>query len=175
MTRSLFGAFAIAIALFSFWPFVVGRYQQISALREAVQQRESLVQERQESLDNIASELGRYASEVTGDDVDKFSAMVPDARGTAELVSALDAMALSSGMVIAEARLAEARARQGDVTRTVTITLDMQGRYENFKTFLGELERSVRLLNVNTIEITEDIQRPGQQRYSVRADAYFLR
>lgn len=171
--RNIFGAFVIALAMFSFWPFVVGRYQQVSSLRQALAERQALVDSRQSALENFTRERDRYESQLSGPDRAKFSAMVPQRRSTAELVSAMDAIASGTGMRMADINVSEERARKGDVTLSVTISVELEGRYEGFRAYMAQLERSVRLLDVESIDIATD-DRTGGQTYSVTARAYFL-
>lgn len=174
--RNIFGAFVVAAALFSFWPFVVGRYQQVGALRQALAERQALVDERQQALDNFASELDRYQTQLSGDDQDKFAAMVPQNKSTAELLSALDALANSSGIRLLEASINEPTARRGATSAATMLQLaiSLEGRYQNFKTFLSQLEQSVRLFDVQQLQITESTS-PEELVIDVQANAYFLR
>lgn len=172
--RNIFGSLVIALVLFSFWPFVVGRYQQVGALRQALAERQALVDEREAALENFTEELDRFQSRLSGDDLDKFSAMVPENKSTAELLSTLDALANGTGMRLLEAGISEASSgRSQDVTKTLTINMQLEGRYASFKSYLSQLEQSVRLLDVQTLEMSSsDIV--GEIRFSVQAKAYFL-
>lgn len=172
--RNIFGALVVGLALFSFWPFVVGKWQQVGALRQALAERETLVQERQASLNNIANELERYRSELSGADATKFSAMVTEHRDTAGLISAIDAIATGNGVSLTGIEAADPRQAKDAATRTVLLTMELSGSYRAFKGFLSQLETSARLLNVTTINASEDERQPGQQNYTVTAEAYYL-
>ena len=99
--RSLLGAFVVAAALFAVFPFVYGKYQEVGAFRLALEDRELLVADRQSALDNFTREHDRYRTQLTGDVADKFGAMVPVTRGTAELVSSIDGIARESAITLA--------------------------------------------------------------------------
>lgn len=174
--RNIFGALVIALALFSFWPFVVGRFQQTGALREALAERQALVAERQQALENFTRELDRFQTQLSGDDKDKFAAIVPEKKSTAELLSALDAIANSTGVRLLEANISELKSRRrgtSTTTKTLVLSLDLEGRYESFRAFLGQLERSVRLLDVQSLDVAEG-ELPGELIFDVEARAYFL-
>jgi Tfp pilus assembly protein PilO len=172
--RNIFGAFLIAAILFSFWPFVLGRYQEIGALRDALGEREVLVEHRRAALDTIAIELERYNAQLTGDDQDKFSAMVPSHRDTASILSGIDVIANGTGMILSELAVSEPRSQQQGMSN-IELSLSLEGTYASFRSFLTQLEQSVRLLDIQTITITENQQTPGSQRYELTAHAYFLR
>lgn len=174
-SRQIFGAFVIALALFSFWPFVIGRYQQVSALREGLAERESLVDGRQAALDNIAAEYEQFQSRVTGEDRSKFSTIISPGVDAANILSSIDSVAAGTGVQLVEVSVSENRTQRGASTKSVAITLELEGRYESFSAFLSQLERNVRLMDVQSLEVSANSQDANVLTFALSANAYFLR
>lgn len=172
--RKIFGAFVIAIALFFFWPAVLGTWQEVSVLRASVAEREQLLEKRNEILANIASEYAAYTSKIQAQDGQRFLSLVPVRKDTAELVSAIEDIATGAGITVGEMRIDESKTKVSEQFKTLSLTLEMTGSYASLRTFLTDLEAYVRLLNVDSIEVTTDTQRPGQLKFAVRADTFFI-
>lgn len=174
--RNIFGAFVIALALFSFWPFVVGRYQEVTAMRRGLAEREALVDARQAALDNINVEFEKFQTQLGGrDDLNKFVAIVPAGVDAATILSSVDAIATGTGMQLVEVSVSENRSKKSSKTNSVGIDLELEGRYESFTAFLAQLEQNVRLMDVQTLDVTANAQLPGIMRFQINANAYFLR
>jgi Tfp pilus assembly protein PilO len=174
--KNIFGAFTVAVALFFFWTAVVGSWQKVSALKDARDARNQLLQQRTAILDKIAKEYRTYTANVSGDARTRFSAVVPVKKDTAELVSAVQAMTSDAGLQLNELKTTDAtKSGGGDQFRTISLNLDLSGSYPALRTFLGDLEQYVRILNVNTIEVNADTKAAGRLRFTIRADAYFLK
>jgi Tfp pilus assembly protein PilO len=172
-SRSLIGAFVVALALFAVFPFAIGKYQEVGIFRDALAERELLVQDRQAALDNFDAELNKYRTQLTGEVADKFAAMVPTTRSTAELISSIDALARESGITLAEVSFGEARQRRGETTNAVQISLQGEGTYQNFISFLSAVEQSVRLMDIQSFQVDAG-EGEGTLRFDISLRAYFL-
>jgi len=172
--KKIFGAFMVAIAMFFFWPAVVGTWQQVSALRATVAERQDLLTKRQEILASVNAAYQDYTAKLNAQDGQKFAALVPIRKDQAELVSAMQDIATATGMTLNEVRLGEDSAKSGQF-KTLTLNLDMGGSYQSLRMFLTDLEQYVRLLNVDSIEVSEDARIPGHLKFAIKANAYFLK
>lgn len=176
-SKNLIGAFVVGLALFAAWLFVWGKWQTVQALRETLIAREAMVAERQDALDNLQSEFDKFDEKLSGDSAEKFSAMVPVQRETAEIISTIDTITTGTGMSLIELDIREeSRSRRGqkkEATEEVTINIELEGSYASFKSFLGQLERNVRLMNVESLDIDQG-NIPGVQLYSVEIKTVFV-
>jgi Tfp pilus assembly protein PilO len=171
--KKIFGAFALAIALFFVWPAVFGSWQEMQALRSALAERQDLQTQRATILANVQTAYAKYQSIVNGPSGRTFTQLVPVKKSTAELVSAFQDMANSSGIQLNEVRMNEAAGAGGDQYKTLTLTLDMGGSYPSLRTFLGSLEQYVRVLNVKSIEVNSSPQ-SSALKFTIIADTYFI-
>lgn len=174
-SKRIFGAFTIAVALFFLWPVVVGGWAKIGALRAAVAERESILAQREKILANIRSSYTEYTQKLTDEDGQKFAALVPIKKDSAEIVSAMHTIAGDSGVQLGEIRATDAKAASGEQYNTLSLTIEVLGSYTSMRQFLTSLEQYVRLLNVDTIEASVDTSNESQLRFTIRADAYFIK
>ena len=173
-SKSLFGAFVLAAAMFTVWPGVFGAYGRVQALRDAKAARETLLAERTKILSDASSEYAAYTAVTTGEAGRAFEALVPVGRDGAELLSALDDMATRAGVTLSQVSVSEAKQAKGQTYQTMTIRTDLSGSYSGLRTFLASLEQYVRVLNVQALEVSEDNKTGGLQ-FSLQADAYFIK
>lgn len=172
--KNIFGAFTLAIALFFFWPAVYGSWQETSAMRSALSERQQLLDARNAILTNADQEYTKYQAAISGDAGRNFIQLVPVKKNIAELVSAVQDIAQDSGVQLAQVQIAEVKGKDTDPYKTLSLSLEMSGSYPSLRSFLGGLEQYVRILNVGSIQVSSD-RLTGQLRYSVKADSYFLK
>jgi Tfp pilus assembly protein PilO len=179
--KNAFGAFVMAIALFFFWPVVVGSWQTVQALSAAQADRQALLEQRKTILSHVNDEQATYAKKLTGQTATMFDALVPAQKSSAELLSAIQDMATSAGLQLVELRTSEAAVAQSAAgsqsssSKTLSLQVDLGGTYSGLRSFLGSLEQYVRVLNVNSIDVNKDTQNPGKLKFTVKADAYFIK
>ncbi len=172
--KNIFGAFMMAVALFFMWPAVIGSWQEMTALRSALAERQQLSEQRTEILAKAAKAQVSYQALLASATGRNFGALVPVKKDTAELVSAIQDIASDAGVQVSQVKLSEDTAIESAPYRTLTLAVDISGSYTGLRVFLSGLERYVRILNVNEIKISLD-QQTGQLKYTVTADAYFLK
>ncbi len=145
-------------------------------MRQGLAEREALVDARQAALDNINMEFEKFQTQLGGsDDLNKFVTIVPAGVDAATILSSVDAIAAGTGMQLVEVSVSENRSKKSSKTESVAISLELEGRYESFAAFLAQLEQNVRLMDVQTLEVSVNEQLPGIMLFQVNANAYFLR
>lgn len=172
--KNIFGAFTLAIALFFVWPGVFGSWQEVSALRSALSERQLLAEQRATILSKAQQEHTKYQTLLTSAAGRTFAELVPVKKDTAELVSAIHDIANASGVQVTQIQMSEAKAQEKEQYRTLTMTIEMSGPYPGLRAFLTNLEQYVRILNVGNIQVSAD-QTTGQFKYAVKADTYFIK
>lgn len=174
-SKHIFGAFIIAVALFFAWPTVIGTWQEVGALREARDARKALLTQRTEIIETAQTTYAEYQEKVSGLDGQKFAALVPVKKDTAELLTAIQDIASTTGVTVGEVRMSETKSKAVEQFKTLNFTLNLSGAYPSLRQFLACLEQYVRLLQVNTIEANADTRQAGLLRFVVQGDAYFLK
>jgi Tfp pilus assembly protein PilO len=172
--KNAFGAITVAIALFFLWPGVFSSWSEMRALKAAVAEREALVIERDAILKTAADEYAKYREILQGSSATTFTSLVPAKKDTAELVSAVGAIATSAGLELTKIQILQATsARAADPYATMTLAIELSGAYTSLRTFLQDLETYIRVLNVTSIEIASD--NAGALKFGVRADTYYIK
>lgn len=176
-SKRIFGSIVLAAAVFAFWPIVIGGWSRVQGLRTAVTDRSDLLAQRQTILSDIQAAYQEYQANVKGDNATKFASLVPAHKGQAELVSAINAAAGSSGVTVDGITMTANTGGASASTvqyQTLTLAMDVHGSYPGLKSFLSALEEYVRVLNVQSVAANVDPQ-TKQLTFTVSADTYFLK
>lgn len=172
--KNIFGAVTVAIALFFMWPGIFGSWAEMRALKAAVAERKTLVAEREKILKNAADEYANYQTVVKGEAGTTFKALVPTKKDSAELVSAAQAIATTSGLQLEKISINEDKAKKDSQYATMTLKLEMNGSYSGLRAFLTDLESYVRVLNVKSLDLGANSQ-TGAMKFTVEAETYFIK
>jgi len=172
--KRIVGAFAVAIALFFAFPVVLGGFQRIGAFRTAIAERETLLEQRNATLDNVDVQFAKYSQQANADVGHILTAFVPVRKDTAEIISAIGDIAVQSGIVLEKMSVGEQQAgKQAGSYKTLTLDMNLTGSYSSLRTFLTNVETYVRLLNVDSLKVST--QPSGALSFEVIANAYFLK
>ena len=107
--------------------------------------------------------------------------IVPTSKNFMRLVSQIDAVASNYGISISGISSSESsdttsgsidEAQNSKPYRSVLISFTFSSSYENFKEFMNDLEKSLRILDVKSIELTAEDK--GLNSYSVSFETYWL-
>ncbi len=170
--KNLMGAGLLAATLFLFWALVVPSYQDMNALRAAINERGVLIADRAGLIARVAKFKEEYTSRVS--DIRKFSAVVPATTSAAELISSLEQMAQAAGIQMNEVSVTQDKGTKGQYG-TVAITVRGGGSYSSFVNFLRNFERNVRLIDIQTLELSQNATILNLITFTVKATAYSLK
>jgi Tfp pilus assembly protein PilO len=172
---------------FLIWP----KYQDIDMKNIALSEKRQSVEERRASLSSVQDLIA--ALNRNRDKLEIADTAIPNAPRIPELLSDFDYLTKQSGLFITSLYIApstdlpslrggasvpqmEDRDRMLATTRdigVIDIDLTLQGQYLNIKTFLANVEQSMRLMDVREI-VFGKIPSPGaQQEYLIKMQAYF--
>ncbi len=170
--KNIFGAFAVAIALFFLWPGVFNSWAEVRALQTARAEHDTVLTERTALLEKTKKEYAAYQKILQSPEGRNFASLVPTKKGSAEIVSATQAIAGNSGLQVAKMEMSESKTQGSDQYATVTLSLVMSGSYSGLKSFLESLEQYVRILNVKSILIAQSKQE-GTLNFFIQTDTYY--
>ncbi len=170
--KPLLGAGLLAAALLLFWVFDAAAYQRVSALKSAIAERRQVLADRRSILADV-SRLHQQYQQHAGE-IAKFSAIIPTKKDIAEMVSSLDAIATQSGLQISEISTGESlQAKESYLP--LLLTIKAKGNYNGLVNFLDGVERNIRLVNVDTLEVARDENQPSVLNMTIKGNAYFLK
>lgn len=127
---------------------------------------------RTRSLNNLKQAVG-FLNSINKLDREKVDRMLPSSPDEPALIVALQTIARDSGLVLLsiDTKLGgESKGSADKNLKTVDVTLSIGGGdYAGLKTFLENVERNLRLSDVESFAYN-----PGSSAYSVRLRAYYL-
>lgn len=160
MPRFIATAFLLAITTATAYLFIMPQWRTVREMKAAIRVLESVNSELNElavSRDQLVNEYNA----ILQSDLDKLEAMVPADRGTASALSDFESLASRHGLSLDQVDFfpAEPPATGGlalpaaSGSGALPVALRLRGSYEGFREFLGDLERNLRLTDVDEAAI----------------------
>ncbi|MBI2175218.1 MAG: hypothetical protein HYU35_00590 [Parcubacteria group bacterium] len=122
--------------------------------------------------------LSRYNT-ILQRDLDRLNVMVPPTPETGALITELDQLAQSHALLLKSVDIGEqpeqpgaAFTRARGMGKRLTLNIDLVGSYPAFRSFLQDLERSLRLIDIDILSFSVGDKDVNQ--YALRASSYWL-
>jgi len=173
INKNYLGVGLVGLAIIVLWTFGVPEWNRISLLKDAVEEREGILSARESILTKI-EDLNKQYRERTSD-VARISSIVPGTKGTAELVSTIEAITQQTGLQLIEITMGGGSNKQQE-PQTMSIELGLMGNYPSLTAFLDLIEKNLRIIDVFEIDISQT-GTPGAQialNFKVKANVYYL-
>jgi Tfp pilus assembly protein PilO len=173
--KKLFGAILVSAALFAFWIFVYPKFGDISAVRQAITERQALVTQRQDLSDRIKKLTDEYRSRAT--EIATFSAVLPAKKSIPEIIQTLQNVTSAAGAQVSDMSVSEVANTSGAAlpVNKIQIAITARGTYAMLKNVLDGLEKSIRLLDVTNIEAVLVPGQSGTLSFTIKASGYYLK
>lgn len=179
MFKILISLFLIAGSAVIFFTKSKDYFSDVEILRKQASSYNETINTAKEVKNFVDEVLSAYNS-VSQENVDRINKMISSGPGSMELVVQIDEMMKKNGLDLDSIDTKEIAAedsvlgapRSGDVsTQLLSISIKARGPYESFHSFMQELERSLRLIDVNSVKISS----AGQDDYlfSIEAVSYW--
>lgn len=171
--KNYLGIGLAGLAIIVFWIFAMPVWDEISALNDAIAEREDLLLSRTEILRKIDGLNKQYRERSS--DVGKISSVVPNAKNTAELVSMVETITRQTGLQLNELTTGGGNNPQEEL-QTISVELGLIGSYPSLTAFLELLEKNIRLIDVFELSASQT-SAPGEQltlNFRIKANAYYL-
>ncbi len=178
--RALLPLLFIVIAAGIFFGFIDPTYQRVKELRaEEANFDQALT--RSKELQQVRDQLLSRYNTFPQSDLERLEKLIPDNVDNVRLILDFDALASAYGMRIRDVELEtnESRAARGQVGSdenrydSLILSFSVTGTYDTFRAFLGDLEESLRLVDVTSISFTAT--QTGVYDYSVAVKTYWLK
>jgi len=172
--KNTIGAILIAVAALVFWVFDLVMYKQIPIFDSAISEHQAVLQKRKDAQQNIQSLYGTYQNRLS--EIQKFLSIVPEGKEIAELISALETIAVQSGIEISEISIAEQKGAKTSKkgTRNVGISIKLLAPYSSILTFLNSIEQNIRVIDIQRIAVAPSIANT-LLGIDIRGEAYFIK
>jgi len=143
------------IALFLIWP----TYQKVRHTRVIIKQEQENFFNKQETLLAFQSLEQKYQS--AADQMKKIDQALPAQAELPELLVQLESLSAENNMIFSSVDFTEPETEQ--VGKTVQIKISVNGTYENFKAYISDLEKNLRLMDTRKI----DFQIPDSEEKNI--------
>lgn len=179
----------LAASIASFITFIIPQYQEVKKTQSDIasySKRLSTAQELQTSRDTL---IAKYNG-ISKVDLDNIKVLLPDSVDNIRLIIQLDTLATKHGM-------SSLRSISYDTTQKVDtslrpdqtttrpygeffISFDTSGRYQSFLSFIDELEKNLRLIDIVSVDFTVS-DTPGERpefatmKYRITLKTYWLK
>jgi len=180
--RFIFPIIFIITAILLFFALIDPSYQNVLELREQEAQFASALTKSQE-LKEVREKLLTKYNNFSSEDLEDLNKMLPDNIDNVRLILDLDNLARLHNIRLSDVSVdltgssqqeegAIATSNGGDTYGSVTLSFSVQTTYENFKKFLSDLERSLRLVDVTQLQVTPG---DGNYNYQMSVRTYWLK
>lgn len=158
MKKLLIIVFMLFLAGISVLFFVVPAYQKSVRLEKNIAQKEKEYASKIAYYDKITALIQEI--DLRAGDLSKIDGALPTENSYAKLLYFLQVKAGEGGLVIKSINFQNSTssyslpANKNQTVKNVIMTMNVSGSYQNLKKFLGLLDNSVRLFQVNSINFT---------------------
>ncbi len=178
--RFISGIIFIVIAIALFFGVTNPKYQTTKAVRDKVAQLDEAL-DRAKELTALRDELSTRYNSFSDAEIKRLNTLLPDSIDTVRLIIDIDNVADAHDLTLLNIAISEdgtAAQVVGPDSRpygTMIISFNVLTTYDRFKTFLSDLERSLRILDVDSISFGQEDPVTGRTTYTIRARTYWLR
>ncbi len=177
MNRALIASIIFAAGAFAFFVLVLPEFTSIRNARAALQIRQTLIEEKNAELKNVAELNGQYKARQA--DIDKITTFMPEQKRVDQIVSSIQQIANQAGLNLADMTTAAA-AETGEAAgyKKIFVSFNVVGQYPSFVNFLKLLEQNLRLYDIFEIIGSLATGAGGGQNlvnFSVKLNAYNLK
>lgn len=183
MFRLIVPSILIVAAGALFFLYTDPKYQEVKELRAQEAEYDQALTKSKE-LQEARNRLIARRNTFSPDDLRKLERLLPDNVDNIRLIIDIDTIAARYGLRIRnvsvsapksgrEERSEIAIGDSGDTIGSVELSFSVPARYEDFIRFLSDLERSIRVVDVNGISFS--VGEGDLMQYSVTVKTYWLR
>ncbi len=187
MGRFLFPIILIGLAVTAFFTYVDPTYAEVKTLQSQYQEYDKALQNSKELKERMAALAGKRTS-ISNSDLDRLEKLLPDSVNNVRLILDMTELGKPIGITVnnvvfevedknngqkeiqTPGQVAEAKKDYG----TFNISFSITGNYENFVSFMNELDRSLRLIDVSSIAFNATNEK-NVYRYDFKIKTYWLK
>lgn len=170
----------VVIAIALFYTFISPRWDKVKALRAEADQYSSVLSSLEE-LGQKRDELEVKYQNIPRNETEALKKVLPNNVNTVELALNLDSIGGKYGISIKKIKTVVIKDTNATVIKTptgmpyenVVISFSFVSSYENFKKFMTDLEKSLRIIEVRSVkfETTDN----GLNEYQLEVETYWLK
>ncbi|MBX4200422.1 type 4a pilus biogenesis protein PilO [Candidatus Parcubacteria bacterium] len=173
---------AIVLLLISaglFYTFIDPEYQKVKVLQAEKSQYDDVLGS-VSALDEKRSNLQSKFKSISPNEITRLNTALPNNTDTVKLAVALDNIASRYGITIRSIRTAEGGDQSATIVQpssntyeTTQVEFSIVATYDNFRRFLDDLEKSLRLVDVTIVNFSASDT--GVNQYSLSVKTYWVK
>jgi Tfp pilus assembly protein PilO len=159
----------IAISVGAFFAFIDPEYKKVQALGNIDKEFRSKIKQGEEIREKKRVITKEYEDNVSKDDLDRLKKMLPDNMNNVELIVDIDRIAKQDKIRIGEISLLRNSDQKKEVTtairiveaknyESVNLSFSFITNYDNFKSFVDKIRKSLRLLDIVSVNFSKNQQ-----------------
>lgn len=162
-----------------FVTFIDPHYQSTKGLQAQIATYDDALN-KSKDLQKIRDQLLSRYNTFSSDNLDRLKLLLPDNVDNIRLVLDIDTIASHYGMAISNLKIAQSsptgQTFTGDTqdVQSVDLTFTVSADYNNFLKFIRDLEDSLRIVDIRTIDFTVNNTKPTATNYTVTVRTYWL-
>ncbi len=172
-TRPYVGAIIIAVAFLAFWVVSMPLYDKVTANREALAERTTLLEGRSAIIASIRAITKQYIEHSA--DVERFASIVPPQKSAAEIVSAIETLATQNGVQLTTLAVGPTLTQSQNPFQDQTVEIGINGAYPAFKSFLAALEKNIRVIDITSVDGSPTTENSPIIAFRIKGNAYYLK
>lgn len=171
MNQKLLSSIYISSSILIFFLLVLPAFDKTRMLRQALAERSDMYAELQE-ISKSVEELNRGVDEKKGD-IAKLDQLLPKQKDVSEMISAIENIVSSAGLNLSEISFSELK---GEGISVISGSIKLTGGFNSFVSFLDLMEKNLRLVEINMIDIAPQSGGLGANtiNYDVKFSASFI-
>ncbi len=170
----------VAVAVGLFMGFIDPTYDRVKVLRAEEAEFDQAL-DRSRELQEVRDQLLARYNTFPQEDLGRLERLVPDHIDNVRLILDLDSMATKYGMRVRDVSIENQveRSERGEIGpnennyESVILSFSVSGPYDTFRTFLADLEKSLRIVDVVGLSFTAD--NTGLYEYTIAIKTYWLK
>ena len=187
MTKLIIASIGLIFAGSIFFAYTKPSYANVGLLKAQIAQYDEALQKAAQ-LDQLKQDLLSKYNSFNPEDIDRLQLLLPDHADNIGLILELDSLASRYGMALANADVTtdsgasaasetSAGAAIGAAPAYAAITLHFStfGSYDHFRSFMQDVEKSLRLVDLVSLTIAPDGKVPNSYLYDVTIKTYWLK
>ena len=168
----------IVLALGLFYVYLSPQYSNIKLLSSERANYDDIL-EKSVELRDLREQLRNKMQGFSSTDLNRLEKMIPQEVDPTQLILDLDNIARRYGIVMYDTNTeilgvskngknnSDSESKSNDPYDTLSLSFNFTSSYENFVSFMADIESSLRIMDVSAVDITVDEEDPRQPNFEV--------
>ena len=184
MNKTLLGICLLILSIVAFFMWINPRYAHVKTLTADLADSTSALTQAQQ-LDSIRSQLVEKENSFSPSDLAKLQTFLPDSMDSVRFIIDVQGIASRHGLAVQDIAIGDsgkANSSSGATTGSspsqqyseTPLTFSVTTTYENLLTFLRDIEKSLRVMEIKSLSFSVDNTHPNLYKVSISVSAFWF-